>query len=135
MAARTKAAAPPAAPALGGSIDNLFALKEKKKNLTAALADVDALIAEAELDLVHQLDDSGQTKAGSARGSVSIREEVVPTVEDWDKVWAYIGRNKAFHLIQRRMSNPAWREALEQGKKIPGIKPFKKRSLSVTASK
>ena len=55
----------------------------------------------------------------------------------FDAYWQkqHISRTKAWHLLQRRVSDPAYRELLELGKKVPGVEPFNKRTLSVTTTK
>jgi hypothetical protein len=36
-----------------------------------------------------------------------------------------------FHLLQKRVSEPAYRELLEKGKKVPGVQPFTARKLNL----
>jgi hypothetical protein len=46
----------------------------------------------------------------------------VPTVEDWDAVYKHLLDTKQFELIQRRMSAVAFRELLQMGRSVPGVK-------------
>ena len=48
--------------------------------------------------------------------------DVVPTVEDWDVVHQHILDTKQFELLQKRMSATAWRELLQMGQAVPGVK-------------
>lgn len=73
---------------------------------------------------------------GSSRGKLataSISESVVPSVTDWDTFWAYVFRNKASHLLERRPHATAYREELEtrKGKPIPGVQPYTRRTLNL----
>ena len=70
-------------------------------------------------------------KAEGKKAGISIGEAVVGNVEDWDALWPYIVKNKYFHLVQKRVSDPGLRELWEQGKVVPGVQPFTKRTLSV----
>ena len=44
---------------------------------------------------------------------------------------AYVYKTKQGHLLQRRVSDPAFRELLDHGKKVPGTQPFIKARLNV----
>ncbi len=59
------------------------------------------------------------------------------SVHDWRKAIAYIKKNNAFELFQRRINKAAWLEHLEARKQrpIPGIKKFQRVTLSVTKKK
>ena len=59
------------------------------------------------------------------------------SVHDWRKLTAYIKKNNAFELFQRRVNKAAWLEHLEVRKQrpVPGIKKFQRVTLSVTKKK
>ena len=56
------------------------------------------------------------------------------SVHDWRKLTAYIKKNNAFELFQRRINKAAWLEHLEvrRQRPVPGIKKFQRVTLSVT---
>lgn len=65
---------------------------------------------------------------------VSISENVVDTIEDWDGFTAFCRRHNLLHFFQRRLTPKAlaeWRAANPK-KKIPGLGAFTKRRLHVT---
>jgi predicted metal-binding protein len=80
-----------------------------------------------------RLEAEGIDGARGKLASVGINESIVPTVEDWDEFYRFIHRNKGYHLLERRAAAGAYRELLEQrkGKPVPGVVPFKKRTLSL----
>ena len=80
---------------------------------------------------MERLEAEGLDKASGSKATVSISANTVANVEDWDSFWSYIIKNKYTHLLQRRVSDPAYRELLEQGKRVPGVQPFVKRTLNV----
>jgi hypothetical protein len=47
-----------------------------------------------------------------------------PTVHNWELFYGYVLENKAFELLQKRLSSPAIREHWEAGEVIPGVQKF-----------
>lgn len=126
----TKAAALKAL-TIGQATDEMWALREKKRELEASVKEVETKMKELEGVVFDLMDAQDTRRAEGKSASVSINESTVGNVEDWDAVWTYIAKNKYFHLVQRRLSDPALRELWELGKVVPGVQPFKKRTLSV----
>lgn len=118
-------------PSLGATTDKMWALREKKRAADAVVKNIEAEIKELEPMLFSLLDAQDTRKAEGKKASVSIGEAVVGTVDDWDATWAYIAKNKFFHLVQKRLSDPALRELWALGKVVPGVQPFTKRTLSI----
>ena len=133
MATATPAkAAPKARPAtLGALIDAIHLEREKKRLVEEDVKKISERIAELEEQIMAQLDEQGLTQSRGSKASVSVTSSVVADVQDWDSFWPYVAKNKFWHLIQRRVSDPSYRELLEQGKKIPGVQPFTKRKLNL----
>ncbi|MGR5253615.1 hypothetical protein ACPV5S_15565 [Vibrio astriarenae] len=91
-------------------------VKERKtqiENTLLGLLDVDEKIAHKEI------------------GTISVKEEDVPQVDDWDAVYRYIHAEQAFYLLSRRLLAAPYRELLEQGQDVPGTSPTTVRKLSV----
>lgn len=130
MVAKTKVKTAPA-PTIGALIDAVWAAREEKRRLEVQIKEIEATIAEHQAALMERMGEQGMEKATGSRASVSISSNVVADVKDWDEFWPYIAKNKFFHLVQRRVSDPAYRELLEAGKKVPGVEPFTKRTLNV----
>jgi hypothetical protein len=73
--------------------------------------------------------------AGGKLANVSINPTTVATVNDWDKVFAFIKETGYFHLLHKRMSDPAYRELLIHDMPVPGVEPTVLTKLSVTKVK
>jgi len=129
--ATTKAAVKAKAPSTGALIDQFWAAREEKRRLETQVKEVEATLKSLEEQLTEHLDAEGLEKATGSKATVSISSAVVADVQDWDAFWPYIARNKFWHLVQRRVSDPAYRELLDQGKKVPGVLPFTKRKLNL----
>ena len=130
----SKAALKQVSPAL--TLGNLIAQIEK---VNAEIAEISAKDKDArarkqaiEADLM-ALMDSQQTRVSEYNGKrISITESEEPNVVDWDAFLAAAVKGKYLHLVQRRISAPAWRELRAlKGKDVAGTEVFVKRSLSV----
>ena len=130
---RAKAPAAKAAPVLtlGATIDKMWALREDKRAADKVVKDIEFEIKELETSMFEKLDAEDTTKSQGKKASVSISETVVGNVEDWEALWPYIAKNKFFHLVQKRVSDPGLRELWALGKKTPGVVPFTKRTLNL----
>lgn len=122
---------------LGARIDEIYALKQQKRELEERAEEMGRRISAAETDLLEVMEESGTQKATGLRASASITESVVPQVEDWDEFYKFIRRNNAFELLQRRPAVEAWREhaAARREQTVPGTVPYIKRQVSVRVSK
>ena len=118
------------------TLGNLIAQIEK---VNAEIAEISAKDKDArarkqaiEADLM-ALMDSQQTRVSEYKGKrISITESEEPNVTDWDAFLAGAVKGKYLHLVQRRISAPAWRELRAlKGKDVAGTEVFVKRSLSV----
>lgn len=120
------------APTIGSLIDKLAAVREKKRQLTEQEKVLTAQYAELEATLIQRLDADGTQKASSKKATVSISEIVVAEV-NWELAWPLIAKNP--QLVQRRASDPAFRELFEQkGETFMakyGMTPFVKRKLNL----
>jgi len=118
-------------PSLGAQVDTLWELREQKKALTAQVSELDERIAGAEDALLQAMGEQGLDKLTGRNATASSTRSTTASVEDWDSFYAYIHKNRYYHLLQRRVSDPAYRELLEAGKKVPGVQPFIKTRLNL----
>lgn len=116
---------------VGAVIDQLWAAREEKRQLEAQAKEIQTKIDELEDSIMSRLESEGLDKATGKKASVSVGSSVVADVQDWDTFWAFIIKNKYTQLLQRRVSDPAFRELLELGKKVPGVQPFTKKKLNL----
>lgn len=77
-----------------------------------------ALEAEIAADMERQ----GLTQTGNDVCTISLKTEVVPTVEDWDALWEHIFDTRQTELLQKRMSATAYRELLAMAQAVPGVR-------------
>ena len=116
---------------VGAKIDALHALREDKRQLEGLLKAKAQEIDLAENELIEQMDQQNITKSTGSKATVSITTAVKPSVEDWDAFYAFIGKNKYYHLLERRPSVTGCRELFDTKGKIPGVVPFTQRKLNI----
>ena len=90
-------------------------LQEQEKVLKLRQNDLDS-------EIIRKMEDQGLDQIANDVCTVSKKINVVPTVEDWDVVHQHILDTKQFELLQKRMSATAWRELLQMGQAVPGVK-------------
>ena len=95
--------------------DMLNDLAETRKEL-ASLLEKEKILKSKKLELVVSISHP-RTNACT----ISLKTEVVPTVEDWDALHQHITDTGRFELLQKRMSATAYRELLQLGMDLPGV--------------
>lgn len=99
------------------------AIKDEMTALNAQLKDLRAQESDVDIALLKKLDAEGLSRTATEVASVSINEETVPDVVDWDVLYAHIIATNDFSLLQRRVSSTAYRELLKLGENVPGLQP------------
>lgn len=130
--ARAAKAAPPKQ-TTGAIIDRLWGLRDQKRDLEAEVKKIEAEVEALTLTFSERLDAEGLDKATGKKASASFSSSVTAQVEDWSTFLAYVYKNKFGHLLQRRVSDLAYREILDSGKKVPGVQPFIKKRLNLSS--
>lgn len=116
---------------IGPAIDELFELRSRKQELESQIKAIEAEYAEIEESLLAKLKAEGTDKGAGKRASVSVSTTTVGNLEDADKFFAYVKKTGYFHLLQRRLSDPAIRELMASKGSIPGVTTFDKVRLNL----
>lgn len=115
----------------GACADRLHALRELAKPHRKALEAFEEERKAIEAHLVEKMPKSDGGGIGkTAKAVIVVSQE--PTVQDRDKLYAYILKTKDFSLLQGALAKPAIKERWEDGKKVPGVEPFAIIKVSVT---
>tara|TARA_B100000575_G_C22894665_1_gene520450 strand:- start:177 stop:569 length:393 start_codon:yes stop_codon:yes gene_type:complete len=104
-------------------IDERASLKAQMDGLNKRLKEFRAALDQVDILLLKKLDDEGLNRTANGIASVSINEDTVPDVSDWDALYAHVIATGDFSLIQRRVSSTAYRELLKMGEAVPGLQP------------
>jgi len=109
------------------TIDDLLDTLTSTRGEIKALQEVEKKLKsrqrELEATLMTRLDQQGIDRVGNDVCTVSLKKEIVPTVEDWDKVQQHVRDTGQFELLQKRMSATAYRELRTMNLDVPGVKP------------
>jgi transposase len=73
--------------------------------------------------LLKKMDAEGVSRTANDAASVSINEDTVPNVDDWDALYAHVTNTQDYSLLQRRVSSTAYKELLKMGEQVPGLSP------------
>lgn len=122
---------------IGAKVNELHDQREKIREVEAKLTGLKKTYSTLADELMDTMEDSGLDQIRGTKATLSLKKTDVANVKDWEKVYNYIHRHKAFHLMFRRIADAAFREELElRGKRgIPGIEIFTRRSCGLLSSK
>lgn len=109
--------------------DKVTKQKEIVKREEMKLAEIKNKYYAKEEEIINHFPDEELTGAAGKLGAVSLDIKEIPTVSDWPKFYAYIIKNKATDLLQKRINTTAYRERAEAKEKVPGTKIFRKKTL------
>lgn len=118
-------------PSLGSLIDKLDVLREKRRALSEQDKKLETEFKEVEEVVKQRLAAEGMDKATGKKATVSLSKVVVANIVDFDALCAFVKKTGHFHLFQRRISDPAFRELAEK-KPVPGLEAFTKINLNLT---
>ncbi len=117
--------------ALGACADLVYSLRQER---LAAQKVVDALEEKEKAlreHIINTLPKSEATGAAGKLARVTVVTKEVPQVKDWKKFYAYVKKNNAWDLMQRRLSAAAVTERWEAGKEVAGVEAFQAVTLSI----
>lgn len=84
--------------------------------------------------LINNIPKSNATGVAGKLCRVSIGTKAVPQVEDWEKFYAYVAKNKSkggFAFLNKAVNTAAVKEVWDAGKTIPGVAKFNAVVMSV----
>ncbi len=138
---------------LGSLIDELDMIRVKRRDIAEEDKALSAAYTTLETEIKERLGAEGMAKATGRRATVSLNSVIIANVTDWTAVYALIKKTGSFHLLQRRVSDPAFRELyelelnrlirrrgfeleiLDPATVLPGFVPFTKVNLNLPSLK
>jgi hypothetical protein len=115
----------------GFLVDMIFSLREQRKLIEAR---VDLIKADEKRVEDHLLERMTKHELNALSGKLakcSVTKQLVPQVEDWDKLRAWIDERDAEDLRTKALNASAFRARWEAGEVIPGVVKFNRINLSV----
>ena len=123
---------------MGMKVNELHARREKIREVEGKLNELKKGYTDLSNEVMDAMEEAGLDQIRGTKATLSLKKTKVANVLDWEKVYNYIHRHKAYHLMFRRIADAAFREELELkgGKRgIPGIEIFERRSCGLLNSK
>ena len=122
---------------LGRTVNELHTRREKIREVESNLNELKKDYSELAETAMDEMEKLNLDQIRGTKATLSVRKTNVANVKDWDKVYNYIHRHKAYHLMFRRIADAAFREELElRGKRgIPGVEIFTRRTAGLLNSK
>lgn len=115
----------------GAAADLLYKTRQERLDIQKKVDELKALESELTTHLINILPKSDASGVAGKLCRVTVVKKDVPQVKDWPKLYAYVSKNKAFDLLQRRLSDAAVKERWDANKKIPGVDHFTVVTLGV----
>lgn len=119
---------------VGAMMDRMFQIRNEKRELEEQVKALNEEWEGIEARLLMLMDEQGSTRVANHQGTAILSETLVPQVEDWESFIHWARDNDALHMIQRRVSSPAYREIIESGSSVPGLSPYTKRTVNLRAA-
>jgi hypothetical protein len=112
--------------------DSYIAAREARLTLQKEVDKLQEQESEHKATLMAALSSAGAMGVAGHKGRVTLVTKTEPTVRNWEEFYAYIVRNDAFDLLQKRLSAPAVRERWEAGETVEGVGTIPVTNLSIT---
>jgi hypothetical protein len=113
-------------PTTGDMIDQLYKMREKRLELKATLEVASKEEKELAQKIIGQLNESRLegAKGGIANFGKLHKRRVKPRMgaggkPDWKKTFEWIGKNKAWDMLHKRLADTAVLDRLDNGVKVP----------------
>jgi phosphoribosylformylglycinamidine (FGAM) synthase-like enzyme len=117
---------------LGACADKLYQMRAERLLMQKA---VDEMRKNEKVLTEHLILNLSKEDAEGVKGKlakVGITRSVVGHATDWQKFYAYVKKNNAFDLMQKRLNDKALKERWEDKKTVPGVEPFHVLKVSLT---
>ena len=122
-------------PELQAAAKALWKAQQAVKKAEAKVRPLKAAAQALEEELLDQMLRAKLESVAIKEATISVRRTTFVELFDDQAFFEYIGKKKAWDLVQKRPALGACRVRWEDGLKIPGVRPGEKADLSITARK
>ena len=91
------------------------------KDLQAQEKELNTLKRELESQIAIRMTEEGLDKISNGGRTISLKNEIVPDVQDWDALQQHVAETGEFEPLHRRVSATAYREKVALGTSVPGV--------------
>lgn len=116
---------------IGGCADLLHDVRALRLAMEKEVEAVKARESEVREYIIANLQ-KGDTGAAGLRYRVQVKNKETPRTTDWAAVYAHIAQTGSFDLLQKRLSDRAVLDRVQQGEPVPGVEVIFVPDLSLT---
>lgn len=106
---------------IGTLVDKLYSLRQERFKLQRRVDELKKEESEIQEYLISEIPKSNSIGVSGHQARVQIVKKQVPTVTDWDSLYAYISSTENYQLLQRRLNTAAYTELIESGEELKGV--------------
>jgi len=117
---------------LGACVDMIYKMREKRLAAQKIVDEQKHLEETLKNHILSNFNRQDVDKASGKLATCAVTRRIVGDVEDWDTFTAYIAKNDAFDLLQKRVNDTAYRLRLDDNIEVPGVEAREVVSLSIT---
>jgi hypothetical protein len=118
---------------MGACADLLFDIRTKRLAADKIAEELKGQETALKNHIIDNLDKSSDGAIGKHH-MVRVTRKPKPRVitEKWNEFFAWVSKNKAWDVVQKRLSDTAVLDRIEAGKRIPGVEIFQAIDVSLT---
>jgi len=109
---------------IGNIVDEIYQVRAQRLRLEDEVSMLKERQTNLEQEFIARAQEQNLISAKGHTASSSVKEQVLPHVDDWDSLYRFIHANNYYHLLERRPSVGAFRELFDKGIEVPGVEPF-----------
>ena len=114
----------------GDLINEYGDLQHQIRKANEVVNDLKKQAEELKFQLMDTMEDQGETRSATDSFSVTLKEDVLPQITDFDALCEWVLESKNFGLFRKQLLATAYREELQLNEAIPGVEPITKRNLT-----
>ena len=114
----------------GELINDYGNLQHEIKQANAVVSDLKKQAEEVKYKIMHTMEDQGETRSATDNSSVTLKEDVLPQITDFDALCNWVLETQNFGLFRKQLLATAYREELQLNVAIPDVEPVTKQNLT-----
>ena len=123
---------PPMPKTLAGVVDLFYKVRAERLEEEKYVDEVREFENELKRELINSIPKSEATGVAGKVARATIVKKEVDQVKDWDAFYAYMQKNKAWDLLQKRINASAVRARRDAKKPVPGTETIDIVDVSIT---
>ena len=122
----------PMPPSIGLCADLYSEVRELRLEMQKIVDKVKARETEIREHIIKNLSKSSDTGAAGKKYRAQVVTKIVPTLESWDDLTAFVARTGSWDMLTKRLADKAIKDRWEAGQEVPGVKRFQTVDVSIT---